>query len=122
MTLPRPSSEPRAGLFITIDGPSGVGKTTTITHLAQLLRADNVPVHLTAEPSRGPIGRLAHDLTDTVTGPALACLYAADRYHHLQSEVRPSLEAGRLVLAIATSRRPLSCSDSTGSILISCGT
>jgi len=56
-----------------------VGKTTTITHLAQLLKADNAAVHLTAEPSRGAIKRLAHNLTDTVTGPALACLYAADR-------------------------------------------
>lgn len=98
MTRPRPSSEPRAGLFVTIDGPSGVGKTTTITHLAQLLRADNITVHLTAEPSRGPIGRLAYDLTDTVAGPALACLYAADRYHHLETEIRPHREAGHLVL------------------------
>jgi dTMP kinase len=98
MNRPRPSSEPRAGLFVTIDGPSGVGKTTTITHLAQLLRADNIAVHLTTEPSRGPIGRLANDLTDTVTGPALACLYAADRYHHLEAEIRPHLDAGHLVL------------------------
>jgi dTMP kinase len=98
MKRPRPSSEPRAGLFVTVDGPSGVGKTTTITHLAQLLRADNRPVHLTAEPSRGPLGRLAYDLTDTVTGPALACLYAADRYHHLQTEIRPHLDVGHLVL------------------------
>jgi dTMP kinase len=98
MNRPRPSSEARAGLFVTIDGPSGVGKTTTISHLAQLLKADNTTVHLTSEPSRGPIGRLAYDLTDTVTGPALACLYAADRYHHLQTEVRPHLEAGHLVL------------------------
>jgi dTMP kinase len=98
MTQPRPSSESGAGLFITIDGPSGVGKTTTITHLAQLLKADNHTIHLTAEPSRGPIGQLAYDLTDTVTGPALACLYAADRYHHLQTEIRPHLAAGHLVL------------------------
>ncbi|MGW6276161.1 dTMP kinase [Kribbella sp. NPDC055071] len=98
ITRPRPSSEARAGLFVTIDGPSGVGKTTTITHLAQLLRADNTAVHLTAEPSRGPIGKLAYDLTDTVTGPALACLFAADRYHHLEAEIRPHLEVGHLVL------------------------
>lgn len=98
MNRPRPSSENRAGLFVTIDGPSGVGKTTTITHLAQLLKADNTAVHLTAEPSHGPIGRLARDLTDTVTGPALACLYAADRYHHLQTEIRPHLDVGHLVL------------------------
>src|SRR5882757_5264081 len=98
MNRPRPSSETRAGLFVTIDGPSGVGKTTTITHLAQLLKADNDIVHLTVEPSRGPIGRLAYELTDTVTGPALACLYAADRYHHLETEIRPLLGAGHLVL------------------------
>ncbi|MFC5266410.1 dTMP kinase [Kribbella qitaiheensis] len=98
MNQQRPSSEPRAGLFVTIDGPSGVGKTTTITHVAQLLEADGVAPHLTLEPSRGPIGRLAYELTDTVTGPALACLYAADRYHHLQSEIRPVLQAGQLVL------------------------
>ncbi|WP_133804196.1 hypothetical protein [Kribbella caucasensis] len=48
-----------------MDGLSGVGKTTTITHLAQLLKTDNVSVHLTAEPSRGPIGQLAYELTDT---------------------------------------------------------
>jgi dTMP kinase len=94
----RPSSEHRAGLLVTIDGPSGVGKTTTITHLAKLLRADNTTIHLTAEPSHGPIGRLARDLTDTVSGPALACLYAADRYHHLQTEIRPRLDVGHLVL------------------------
>jgi dTMP kinase len=98
MNRPRPSSERGAGLFVTVDGPSGVGKTTTITHLAQLLRADNIALHLTAEPSRGPIGRLACDLTDTVSGSALACLYAADRYHHLETEVRPHLAAGRMVL------------------------
>jgi energy-coupling factor transporter ATP-binding protein EcfA2 len=94
MNRPQPSSETRAGLFVTVDGPSGVGKTTTITHLAQLLKADNAAVHVTAEPSRGAIKRLAHNLTDTVTGPALACLYAADRYHHLQTETRPLLDAG----------------------------
>jgi dTMP kinase len=98
MNRPRPSSETRAGLFVTIDGPSGVGKTTTITHLARLLKADPGTTHLTVEPSRGPIGRLAYDLTDTVKGPALACLYAADRYHHLQTEIRPLLAAGYLVL------------------------
>lgn len=98
MSRPRPSSETRAGFFVTIDGPSGVGKTTTISHLAQLLKADYGATHLTVEPSRGPIGRSAYDLTDDVSGPALACLYAADRYHHLQTEIRPRLEAGHLVL------------------------
>jgi dTMP kinase len=51
-------------LFVSIDGPSGVAKTSTA--LAQLLRHDGCAVQLTCEPSEGPIGKLARDLTDTV--------------------------------------------------------
>lgn len=86
------------GLFVSIDGPSGVGKTTTARALAQLLLDDGRQVHLTCEPSEGPVGKLARDLTETVRGTALACLYAADRYHHLTSEVFPHLEAGEVVI------------------------
>lgn len=68
------------GLFVSIDGPSGVGKSTTARALAQLIRNEGRAVHLTREPSQGPIGELARDLTDSVEGYALACLYAADRY------------------------------------------
>jgi dTMP kinase len=67
------------GIFISVDGPSGVGKSATVQALTQLLRAEGRAVHVTGEPSDGPIGRLAYDLTDTVHGAALACLYAADR-------------------------------------------
>jgi dTMP kinase len=94
----RPFSDHRRGLFVTIDGPSGAGKSTTVAHLAQLLTATGEQVHITAEPSAGLIGRLAREVTDTMTGPALACLYAADRYHHLDTDIRPRLEAGELVI------------------------
>jgi dTMP kinase len=95
MTL-RLSSE--RGLFISVDGPSGVGKSTIVQHLAQLLVAAGETVHVTAEPSAGPIGTLARDLTETVTGHALACLYAADRYHHIETEIRPHIQAGAIVI------------------------
>ncbi len=55
-------------------------------------------LHVTCEPSDGPIGKLARQLTDTVHGNALACLYAADRYHHLDTEIVPHLEAGEIVI------------------------
>lgn len=58
MTL-RPFSDHRRGLFISIDGPSGAGKSTLVHHLAQLLVAAGEDVHITAEPSTGPIGVLA---------------------------------------------------------------
>lgn len=94
----RPFSEHRRGLFVSVDGPAGAGKSTIVAHLAQMLTADGEHVHITAEPSAGPIGKLAREITDTVTGPALACLYSADRYHHIETEIRPHLAAGEIVL------------------------
>ena len=94
----RPFSEHQRGLFVSVDGPSGAGKTTIVHHLAQLFAAAGEDVHVTAEPSSGPIGVLCRELTETVTGHTLACLYAADRYHHVDTEITPHLEAGRMVI------------------------
>lgn len=98
MTKLRPSSDKGRGLFISVDGPSGVGKSTIVLQLAKLLTADGEDVHKTAEPSGSQIGTLARELTETVTGPALACLYSADRYYHLDLEIRPRLSAGQIVI------------------------
>jgi dTMP kinase len=84
MTKLRPFSDHPRGLFVSVDGPSGAGKSTIVRHLAQMLVADGEDVHVTAEPSNGPIGILCRELTETVTGHALACLYAADRYHQVE--------------------------------------
>ncbi|ONI92732.1 dTMP kinase [Saccharothrix sp. ALI-22-I] len=93
------SSDRGRGLFVTIDGPSGAGKTTIIRHLAQMLVTQGEQVHVTAEPSSGPIGKLASELTETVTGHALACLYAADRYHHIETEIKPLMASGHIVVS-----------------------
>jgi dTMP kinase len=95
----RPFSDHQRGVFVSIDGPSGAGKSTIVHHLAQLLIAAGEDVHVTAEPSGGPIGALCLELTETVTGHALACLYTADRYHHVETEIKPHLEAGRIVIS-----------------------
>jgi dTMP kinase len=94
-----PCSDSGRGLFISVDGPSGAGKSTIVRHLAQMLVAAGEDVHVTAEPSSGPIGKLCCELTDTVTGYALACLYAADRYHHVETEIRQHCDAGKLVIS-----------------------
>ena len=95
----RPFSSRDRGMFISIDGPSGAGKSTIVRHLAQMLVAAGENVHITAEPSNGPIGVLCRELTESVTGHALACLYAADRYHHVQTEIRPHTESGETVIS-----------------------
>jgi dTMP kinase len=94
-----PTGSNRRGLFVSVDGPSAAGKSTIVEHLAQLLVAQGEEVHVTCEPSDGPIGNLCRQLTQTVTGYALAALYAADRYHHVETEIRPHTEAGRTVIS-----------------------
>src|SRR6266498_3781810 len=93
------------GLLVTIDGPGGVGKTTTIGHLAAILTHAGLPVHRTAQPSTGPIGALVRDLVPTAGGAALACLFAADRYHQLDTEIRPHAMTARSCSATGTSPR-----------------
>ena len=86
------------GLLVSIDGPGGVGKTTTIEHLTTMLGRAGLSVHRTAQPSTGPIGAMARDLVPTAGGAALACLFAADRYHQLDNEIHPHRAAGHIVL------------------------
>lgn len=86
------------GILVSIDGPGGAGKSTTVQHLTHILTAAGETVHVTAEPTTGPIGSVARNLTATVTGRALACLYAADRYRHVETEIRPKLAAGTTVI------------------------
>lgn len=86
------------GVFVTLDGMGGAGKSTTTRHLHQHLTQAGYTVHVTAQPSRDRLGEIARHNTDTYTGHTLACLVAADRYHHLATEILPQLAAGRIVL------------------------
>lgn len=86
------------GLFVTIDGPGGAGKSSTTRLLHHRLASQGYAVHPTTEPSHDQLGEIARHGTDTYSGHALACLVAADRYHHLATEIRPQLAAGRIVL------------------------
>jgi dTMP kinase len=77
-------------MFVSIDGPGGVGKSTTVDR--------GLPVHATAEPSATPLGRMIRASTDVYRGMALACLVAGDRHHHLATEIRPQRQAGAVVI------------------------
>lgn len=92
--------EPRrlAGTLITLDGPGGVGKSTTTRLVVDTLAAVGLPVHATTQPSRAPLGELARHGTDTYQGMALACLCAADRHHQLATEILPALREGCIVV------------------------
>ena len=88
----------RPGCFLVLDGPSGVGKSTVTGLLAERLTTQGYSVVATKEPSTGPIGMLARGGTHSYQGLSLACLVAADRYHHLDTIIRPALQADQVVV------------------------
>jgi len=86
------------GMLITIDGPGGVGKSTTAELVAKVLDDRAIPVHTTTEPTHTALGQHIRAGTDTYRGMALACLVAGDRHHHLAAEILPALRAGKIVV------------------------
>jgi dTMP kinase len=86
------------GFLIAIEGPNAVGKTTITGRLAAVLRAHGAVVHVTAEPSATPLGRLVRSAESYLAGRALALAVAADRYAHLDSEITPALRSGKVVI------------------------
>jgi len=91
-------STPHRGVLVTIDGPSGAGKTTAVKGLRVNLARRGFSVYATTQPSRATLGEIARHQTETFRGLSLACLVAADRYHHLETEIRPKRDAGYIVI------------------------
>jgi len=90
-------------LFIAIEGLDGSGGTTQVRLLGTWLAASGRDVHLTAEPSRGPVGRFIRqalaDPDEHVSDAILPYLFAADRRDHLDREILPALERGEHVVS-----------------------
>jgi dTMP kinase len=93
----------RPPIFIVLEGIDGSGTTTQLSPLARHLEARGRRVHLTREPSTGPVGRLLREILlgqhrlpggAPADGPATALLFAADRRDHLVREIQPALAAG----------------------------
>jgi len=94
------------GLFVVFEGIDGAGTTTQIERYAARLRAKKRAVHVTREPSTGPIGSLirlvlTHRLSFASTHHAemMALLFAADRLDHVEAEIAPMLRDGWVVLS-----------------------
>ena len=89
------------GVFLVLEGLDGAGTTTQLERLAERLRSGGKDVLTTFEPSHGAVGVMVRALITSGTAPdptELALLFAADRLHHLRTEVLPALEAGVHVL------------------------
>ena len=90
-------------MFITLEGPEGSGKTTQAHLLAEYLKDKGVDLVLSREPGGTSIGDkirdILHDPANTEMFPwAEVLLYSASRAQLVAQTIRPSLEAGKVVV------------------------
>lgn len=87
------------GVFLTLEGLDGAGKSTQARLLAQFLAEKGLKVRLTHEPGGGLPG-----VRDLLLGEALSpegeyLLFSADRAEHVRRVILPALEEGVWVVS-----------------------
>lgn len=92
-----------SGLFITLEGPEGAGKSTNRDYLAERLRSAGCEVVLTREPGGTPLAERIRELLLAPSDEPMAVdtellLVFAARAQHLAQVIRPALAAGKVVL------------------------
>lgn len=87
------------GIFVSFEGPNGVGKSSLLDGAANQLTHLNFDIHKTKEPTLSSLGEFVRTAEENYQGRILACLVVADRYFHLENEVLPALQSGKIVLS-----------------------
>ena len=90
------------GLFITLEGLDGAGKTTQLHKAAELLRQQGYEVVESREPGGTELAEMVRALVLDAALPlnntTQTLLYLAARSEHVDKLLRPALEAGKIVL------------------------
>ena len=91
------------GIFISIEGPDGSGKSTQIENIKKFFADKNQEIVFTREPGGSAIGdRIREILLDNncreMDYMSEAMLYAASRAQHVAQVIKPALEAGKIVI------------------------
>jgi dTMP kinase len=92
-----------SGVFITLEGGEGVGKSTQAARLADAIRVHDHAVVVTREPGGTPGAEAIRNLLmtgdeDRWSARAEALLFAAARADHVEKVIRPALDRGDWVI------------------------
>ena len=93
----------KKGLFITIEGPDGSGKSTQIEKLRVYLEKKGYKAILTREPGGTEISEKIRNIildknNKEMNNMTEALLYAASRAQHVAEVIKPALEMGETVI------------------------
>jgi dTMP kinase len=95
-------ASPKLGLFITLEGGEGSGKSTQAQALKALLEDQGFSVTVTREPAGCPLGQRVREL---LSDPSLKLdprselfLFVAARAQHAAEVIRPALEHNDIVI------------------------
>jgi len=90
------------GLFLTLEGGDGSGKSTQLSLLVAWLDGLGHSVVTTREPGGTDLGKELREIVlhsrGHITPKSEALIYAADRAHHIATKVRPAIDAGKIVV------------------------
>lgn len=92
-----------SGLFVTIEGGEGLGKSTNMAFAAQLLSEAGIPFVQSREPGGTPFAEEIRQLLVTPREEKVAALSElllifAARAQHIEAVIKPALAAGKWVL------------------------
>ena len=91
------------GIFITLEGGEGAGKSTNLAYIRQWLQHDGREVVITREPGGTELGErvreiLLHSKQLHITPESEMLLMFAARAEHITKVIKPALAAGKVVL------------------------
>lgn len=93
-----------SGLFITIEGPDGAGKSSVVKKLVTAIQeTTSTPLVVTREPGGSDIAERIRDILldpihTNMDDRTEALLLAAGRRQHVIEKIKPALERGDIVL------------------------
>ncbi|MGF6377049.1 dTMP kinase [Clostridiales Family XIII bacterium PM5-7] len=93
----------KSGVFITLEGPDGSGKSTQVRYLKEYLESQKVETVFTREPGGTDIGEKLRKIildqkNSEMCDMSEALLYAASRAQHVEQLIRPALAEGKVVV------------------------
>ncbi len=90
----------KKGIFITIEGTDGAGKTTCLSKVYDFLKQKNIQVEQTREPGGTKFAEGVRDLllNEEIDAVTEALAFAAARRDHIKKFIEPNLKANKIVL------------------------